>query len=282
MLALAAYRMGYRVHVYSAEDTGKIPFAEVSITAPYQDLDRVREFAAAVEVVTVAEANVPVIALQAAARCTLLHPSAAVFETVENGMGTGRDPSSNAVADFTIVGARCAAGQCLFYAPIAVDRVGAFVDIARLPAPIDAKLTRQAIRLTRDTFEDLKLTGVAAVEFTLTQARELVLHEVTPHPNPAGYLTIDACVTNQFEQQIRAVCGLPLGSTDTLRSAAMARLDDSGSGASQPDWASALAFPGVKLHLYGAPTGHITATAASATLARQIVRAARAALIRKV
>lgn len=280
MLSLAAYRMGYRVHVYSADASSKVPLAEVSTVAPYEELDRVREFATAVDVVTVAEANVPVLALQAAARCSLLQPSAAVFEAVENGVGTKREGSAAAIADFAIIGARGADGQCLFYAPIAIDRVDSSVDIARLPAPIDAKLARQAIMVTRDTLEDLNLTGIACAEFTLTQAQELLLHDVTPYPHASGNVTVDACVTSQFEQQIRAVCGLPLGSTDTLRSAAMARLDESIWSSGQPDWASALTFSGVKLHLYGNLGGHITATAASATLARQIVRASRAALTR--
>jgi 5-(carboxyamino)imidazole ribonucleotide synthase len=92
-------------------------------------------------------------------------------------------------------------------------------------------------------------------------------------------------VTSQFEQQLRAVCGLPLGSTELLRPAAMANLLGDLWAGGEPDWAAACAFPEVKLHLYGklAPKpgrkmGHLTAMAASSRDAARLVGAARAAL----
>src|SRR6185312_9452518 len=91
-------------------------------------------------------------------------------------------------------------------------------------------------------------------------------HEVTPYPHAAGYLTVESCVTDQFEQQLRAICGLPLGSTEMLTPAAMAVVKK---GEGEPDWAAALALPGVTIY-----RDHLTATAASATLAKQVVRAA--------
>ena len=160
----------------------------------------------------------------------------------------------------------------MFYAPIAIDRADGVIDFARTPAPIHAKIARQAVGLARDTLEDLDLTGIACVEFTLTQEHSLVLHEVIPYPHISGSLTLDSCVTDQFEQQLRAVCGLPLGSTELLRPAAMATWDDD-----EPDWAAAYAFPEVKVH-----PGYLTATAVSATRAKEIVRAARASLRRHV
>jgi 5-(carboxyamino)imidazole ribonucleotide synthase len=98
-------------------------------------------------------------------------------------------------------------------------------------------------------------------------------------------LTIDACITSQFEQQLRAVCGLPLGSTEMLRPAAMANLLGDVWANGEPDWLSALALPELKLHLYGKSDarpgrkmGHLTATAATATAAEALVRDARARL----
>ena len=277
MLALAAYRMGYRVHVFSQPgDTAVTPLADISIQAPYDDLDRLREFAAAVEVVTVAESGVPMIALRAVAGASVVRPSPKVFDAIEDsdGGGIGAKRSTTApLVDFSIIGARGTAGEFVFYPPIAIDRVDGAVDIARSPAPLNAKLVRRAVGLTRDTLEDLDLIGLTAVEFTLTQDGELVLHDVTPHAHPSGNLTVDSCVTSQFEQQLRAVCGLPLGSTEMLRPAAMAVLPDAAS-----PWASAYAFPQVKLHPYGARGGFLTATAKSATQAKQIVLAARASL----
>ena len=104
-------------------------------------------------------------------------------------------------------------------------------------------------------------------------------------PHNSGHWTIDACVTSQFEQQLRAVCALPLGSTQLLRPAAMANLLGDLWGNGEPNWAAALQFPDVKLHLYGKSRalpgrkmGHLTALSDSPQQAAEIVRAARAAL----
>ena len=255
MFTAVAERMGYRVHVH----------------ASYEDLDSVRAFASGVDVVTVASGNVPAISLQAAAGSCTVRPGAKVFEAIESGIGTKRDTSQTVVADFSVIAARGADGAFAYYPPVAIDRLDGLLDIARSPAPIDSRMVKRAAGLTRDIFEDLDLVGLACVEFTLTHQHQLVVHDVTPHPHPAGYLTIESCVTDQFEQQLRAVCGLPLGSTEMMRPAAMAVLK---CDEAQPDWAAALALPGVKLHLYNALSGHLTATAASATLAKQIVRTA--------
>ncbi len=172
-----------------------------------------------------------------------------------------------------MVAARREDGEFASYAPIALDHVDGVLDIARSPAPIDSRLARRAAADTRALFEDRKLVGVGCAEFSFNDEHQLVLRELTPRAHPAGYLTLESSVTGMFEQQIRAVCGLPLGGTEMLRPAAMAVVNwDEG----EPDWAAALAFPSVKLHLYGDRRGHLTATAASATLAKQIGRAARA------
>lgn len=259
MFTSAAVRMGYRVHVHES----------------YEDLDSVRAFAGGVDVITVASGDVPAIGLQAAAGLCTVRPGPKVFEAIENGIGAKRDAAVTSLADFAVVAARGADGAFVYYAPIAIDRVDGVPDIARSPAPIDSRMAKRAAGLTRDIFEDLDLIGVACVEFTLTHEHQLVVHDVTPHPHPAGHLTIDSCVTDQFEQQLRAVCGLPLGSTEMLRPAAMAVV---AWGDGEPDWAAACALPGVKLHLYGGRSGHLTATATSATLAKQIVRTARTSL----
>ncbi len=119
----------------------------------------------------------------------------------------------------------------------------------------------------------------------------LVVNELAPRPHNSGHLTIEAAATSQFEQQLRALCGLPLGSTDRVSPAAMANLlGDLWSGG-EPDWAAALAVPGVRLHLYGKTAarpgrkmGHLTAcrptveeAIAAVTEARR--RAARAGCV---
>jgi 5-(carboxyamino)imidazole ribonucleotide synthase len=112
------------------------------------------------------------------------------------------------------------------------------------------------------------------------------VNELAPRPHNSGHLTIDACVTSQFERQLRAVCGLPLGSTEMLRPAAMANLLGDVWRKGEPDWTAALVMPEVKLHLYGKTEarpgrkmGHLNVTAATAQRAEQLVRAARERLL---
>jgi 5-(carboxyamino)imidazole ribonucleotide synthase len=113
------------------------------------------------------------------------------------------------------------------------------------------------------------------------------VNEIEPRPHNSGHLTFGGCVTSQFEQQLRAVCGLPLGSTEFYRPAAMANLLGDIWENGTPDWRSVLEEdPDVKLHLYGKleprpgrKMGHITASAASPDDAAEIVRRARARLL---
>lgn len=277
MFALAAYRMGYRVHTYSPSGA----WGDVSVQAPYEDLDRIREFASAVDVVTVASGEVPHIALQAIAVSGNLLPALKAFEAVENGIGTKRDPAKSVVADFAVAGARGPNGASVFYDPIAIDRIDGTLDIARAPAPIGAKSAREAGAILRDKLDEIEFIGIACAEFTLTAEFEVTLHDLTPYPHRAGHLTAVACVTGQFEQQLRAVSGLPLGSTELMRPAAMVVLNEDAWAAGEPDWVAASALPEVKIHLNGPTTGHLTATAASGTLAKQIARAARVSLTQK-
>jgi 5-(carboxyamino)imidazole ribonucleotide synthase len=117
----------------------------------------------------------------------------------------------------------------------------------------------------------LDVVGVLCVEFFYTRQGKLLINELAPRPHNSGHFTFDANVTSQFEQQLRAVCGLPLGSTLQLRPAAMANLLGDVWADGEPNWTAALADPDVKLHLYGKPEarkgrkmGHITAMAETA------------------
>ncbi len=134
----------------------------------------------------------------------------------------------------------------------------------------------------------LGVVGVACVEFFLTASGALLVNEIAPRPHNSGHFTIDACMTSQFEQQLRAVCGLPLGATAQLRPAAMANLLGDLWQGGEPDWAAACALPNVALHLYGKRAarpgrkmGHLTALADSTGDALRTVRAARDALTRR-
>jgi 5-(carboxyamino)imidazole ribonucleotide synthase len=124
-----------------------------------------------------------------------------------------------------------------------------------------------------------------AVEMFLLPDGSLVVNELAPRPHNSGHYTFDACVTSQFEQQLRAICGMPLGSTELMRPVAMANLLGDLWADGEPHWAAALAFPEVKLHLYGKSgprpgrkMGHLTALACDTESAIAMVRDARASL----
>jgi hypothetical protein len=111
------------------------------------------------------------------------------------------------------------------------------------------------VEIALDVLKTLDIVGVLCVEFFLTKKGRLLINELAPRPHNSGHLTLDASVTNQFEQQLRAVCGLPLGATDFFAPAAMANLLGDVWAGGEPVWARALAFPDVKLHLYGKADG---------------------------
>src|SRR6185437_11392758 len=112
--------------------------------------------------------------------------------------------------------------------------------------PFGPQVEKDAIAITRGVLEKLDVTGVLCVEFFLTRDGKLLINEVAPRPHNSGHLTIDACITSQFEQQLRSVCGLPLGSTAMLRPAAMANLLGDLWCAGEPNWPAALTLPEVK------------------------------------
>src|SRR5206468_2443080 len=139
--------------------------------------------------------------------------------------------------------------------------------------------------IARAVLEALDVVGVLCVEFFVLPDGSLLINELAPRPHNSGHFTFDACVTSQFEQQLRAVCGLPLGSTDLLRPAAMANLLGDLWSHGEPDWQAACGLPNVKVHLYGklAPRpgrkmGHLTALADTPGEARETVLRARSVL----
>ncbi len=121
--------------------------------------------------------------------------------------------------------------------------------------------------MTRTVMTQLDTIGVLCVEFFLTRDQEPIINEIAPRPHNSGHLTIDAHISCQFEQQVRAICGLPLGSVAQRQPAAMANLlGDVWPECGPPNWVAALAQPSVKLHLYGKQEaragrkmGHLTA-----------------------
>src|SRR5262249_8430513 len=141
------------------------------------------------------------------------------------------------------------------------------LDVTTAPAALPPATAQAALDLARAVTRRLSVVGLLAVEMFVVDDQILV-NELAPRPHNSGHYTIDACVTSQFAQQLRAVCGLPLGDSQMLQPAAMANLLGDLWHAGEPNWAAALAFPYVKLHLYGKAEarpgrkmGHLTALA---------------------
>ena len=142
------------------------------------------------------------------------------------------------------------------------------LDLTLAPRASRTALPRAARELACEVAESLDLVGLLAVEMFLQSDGELIINELAPRPHNSGHWTIEGCATSQFEQHVRAVCGLPLGATDSLRPAAMVNLLGDIWSRGEPDWAAALAEPNVHLHLYGKheprpgrKMGHLTALA---------------------
>jgi 5-(carboxyamino)imidazole ribonucleotide synthase len=355
MFAIAARRMGYRVHTYSPEfDTPTGQVADIEVQAPYEDLDKVRRFAHGVQVVTFEFENVPAATAQAAAEHAPVRPAGMVLHTTQHrirektflsraglpltpyctvesaedltraiaelgcpailktadfgydGKGQarintvneadsawtsiGRVPAVleafiNFERECSVVAARGADGAFVDYGVVDNAHRNHILDVTMAPAPVSDTTAREAREIARAVLEALDVVGVLCVEFFVQPDGSLLINELAPRPHNSGHFTFDACVTSQFEQQLRAVCGLPLGSTDLLRPAAMANLLGDLWSRGEPDWSAACALPNVKLHLYGklAPRpgrkmGHLTALAATPLEARETVLRARAAL----
>jgi len=357
MFALAARQMGYRVHTFSPDretPTGQVADREVS--APYDDVDALRAFAAGVSVVTFEFENVPVETARVLEELVPVRPAGSALHAAQHrgrektlfaergfptvpfaraasldelrdgvsrigvpavvktaafgydGKGQHRVTRADAVeriwdavgrrevvveklvdlqAEVSVIAARGLAGDVVEYVPFENRHSRHILDVTTAPAAIAPALGAQARRIARELLDHLQYVGVLCVEFFVTTDGALLVNEIAPRPHNSGHLTIDAAVTSQFEQQVRAICGLPLGAPALLRpGAAMANLLGDLWQHGEPNWAAACRHPDVKLHLYGkdAPRvgrkmGHLTATAGTVGDAQELVVAARDALL---
>lgn len=355
MFAIAARRMGYRVHTFSPDsDTPTGQVADVEVTASYDDLDEVRSFARNVSVITFEFENVPAATAAAAEELAPVRPAGHVLHTTQQRLrektfltraglpvtpfravhspgdlesalealgvpavlksadfgydGKGqykissladaaaaweavgaRDAVLEAFIDFacevSVVAARGSDGEFIHYGVIENSHARHILDVSLAPARIPERTAAEAIQMARTVLEELNVVGVLCVEYFVTREGRLLINELAPRPHNSGHLTFDACVTSQFEQQLRAVCGLPLGAADLLRPAAMANLLGDLWSDGEPDWSAACSFPEVKLHLYGKQEarpgrkmGHLTGMGATREQSRELVMAARKAL----
>jgi 5-(carboxyamino)imidazole ribonucleotide synthase len=337
MFALAARELGYRIIVYSPDNdspAGQIGDQEYSCA--YEDLDKIREFARQVQVVTFEFENVPSATTSAAAEFAPVRPGGRVLHITQNRLrekafleGNGFPvtpfrrinsltdlqsaaadlglPAVLKTADFgydgkgqtklttaddleaawnglkgaegiyeafvsfekeiSVVAARTVRGEFTAFPVFENSHANHILDVTFATAAIDPGLEKQAIDLAAGILQKLDVVGLLAVEMFVTTDGRLLVNELAPRTHNSGHLTIDACVTSQFEQQVRAVCGLPLGSTELRKSAAMANLLGHLWADGEPKWSAALEDPCVKLHLYGKAQartgrkmGHLTAT----------------------
>ncbi len=188
--------------------------------------------------------------------------------------------------EVSVVAVRGLDGSFACYGPVENAHKDGILDVSVCPSPsVSAKTAAEAVEITRAICGTLDIVGVLCVEFFVTAGGGLIVNEMAPRPHNSGHLTIEAHATSQFEQQVRSICGLPLGSTELLRPAAMANLLGDVWEPETPNWAAALAMPNVSLHLYGKAEarpgrkmGHLTALADTPQEAAVLARAARAAL----
>ena len=355
MFAIAARRMGYRVHTFSPDtDTPTGQIADLEIVADYDDYEAVEKFARGVDVVTFEFENVSAQAVEAAEKQAPVHPRGEVLFIAQNRLrektflqqnnfpiapfrrvstpeelskaveelgvpcvlktagfgydGKGQTKIENAAdavqagstpiakdgvlekwmafeKEISVVAARGQDGTFSHFGVVENHHENHILDLTTAPANIPESVAREAIEIARGVLESLAVVGVLCVEFFVLANGKLVINELAPRPHNSGHFSFDANVTSQFEQQLRAVCDLPLGSTEQLQPAAMANLLGDLWEGSEPNWNAMLRFPNVKLHLYGKTEartgrkmGHLTALAGSTPDAARDVLAARDAL----
>jgi 5-(carboxyamino)imidazole ribonucleotide synthase len=189
-------------------------------------------------------------------------------------------------AEISIIAARGLDGSIVEYPPFENRHRNHILDLTTAPALVPQPIAARAVEITRAILNELQYVGVLCVEFFVSTDGELLVNELAPRPHNSGHLTFDAAVTSQFEQQVRAICGLALGSPELLRPAAMANLLGDLWVDAAPNWAAACRFPDVKLHLYGKEQpragrkmGHLTAIGRTVQEAQDRVIAARDALL---
>ena len=154
--------------------------------------------------------------------------------------------------EISVVIARDVEGRVVAYPPSENCHREGILDVSIVPARISPEIGERATQITIRIAELLEYCGVMAVEFFILQDGNLLINEIAPRPHNSGHYTLDACRTSQFEQQVRALCGLPLGDAGLLGPAVMVNLlGDLWCAGEAPPWDQVLRHPRAKLYLYG-------------------------------
>ena len=154
-------------------------------------------------------------------------------------------------SELSVVVARGSDGELKTFPVSENQHVNGILDISIVPARIPQELAQQARDIACQVAEKLNYQGVLCVEFFVLQDNELLINEIAPRPHNSGHYSIDACITSQFEQQVRTLCGMPLGATTQHSAAVMVNLLGDLWQNGEPDWNLVLQKPSAKLHLYG-------------------------------
>ena len=204
----------------------------------------------------------------------------------------GNEAVLETFVDFTkevsVVCARDRKGNFVDYGVIENEHERHILDVSFAPADVSEKIQTDAVGIARGIAEKFGYVGTLCVEFFLTGDETLLVNEIAPRPHNSGHLTFDSTyLTSQFEQQLRAVCGLPLGSTRFVKPVAMANLLGDLWKEGEPAWEKIFERKNVKLHLYGKrearpgrKMGHLIAVGETAAEAKKAVWEARQSLER--
>ena len=167
--------------------------------------------------------------------------------------------------EISVIVARSSRGEVRAFQPFENQHANGILDVTVIPANIPESLSSYAEKIALEIAAKLEVIGLLTIEMFVVGGSSVVVNELAPRPHNSGHLTIEACPTSQFEQAIRAVCGLPLGNVTPHSPAAMVNLLGDLWRNGTPNWNAALEIPNTKLHLYGKlearagrKMGHIT------------------------
>ena len=184
--------------------------------------------------------------------------------------------------EISVMAARSPSGEVRVYPAARNHHENQILAWSVLPAGVPAN-SKRALRSWRlSSWTKLGIEGLLCAEIFITRKGELFINELAPRPHNSYHQSERGCVTSQFEQLVRAVCNLPLGSTELITPAAIVNLLGDVWLKGEPNFAAALAVPGVRLHLYekhtpraGRKMGHLSATGATAEEALERVLEAK-------
>lgn len=188
--------------------------------------------------------------------------------------------------EMSLLVARNPSGDVVVYPPALNHHANRILEWSLIPGPVSASILEQGRQIVASIAEAAALEGLLTVELFVTRGGAVLVNEVAPRVHNSYHASERACATSQFQQAVRAACDLPLGDVSVLRPCAIVNvLGDAWKNGKDPDWCSALAVPGVDLHLYGKSgarpgrkMGHLSASGATGDEAKERVLRAAALL----